>query len=184
MRLVRALSLLLAVAPAFAQQLASESLAPYIPSPQVLVDKMLELASVKSGDLVYDLGAGDGRIVITAARKFNARAVGIELHPDLYRATADKVKMMGLDDRVKIVHGNFLKMDLSPADVVTMYLLTNSNIIVRPNLEKYLKPGARVVSLDFEIRGWTPLVTSHVAVGGMKHKIFLYERPKEKVARK
>jgi protein-L-isoaspartate O-methyltransferase len=172
--------LLLVVTPAFGQQLAPESLAPYIPSPQVLVDKMLELANVKPGEMVYDLGAGDGRIVITAAQKFKARAVGIELHPDLYRSTADKVKSLGLEDRVKIVHGNFLKVDLSPADVVTMYLLTNSNVIVRPKLEKYLKPGARVVSLDFEIRGWTPQLTSHVSVGGMKHRIFLYERSKEK----
>jgi ubiquinone/menaquinone biosynthesis C-methylase UbiE len=180
MRFLQAASVLLTVLPAFGQQLASESLAPYIPSPQVLVDKMLELAAVKPGEMVYDLGAGDGRIVITAAQKFAAKAVGIELHPDLYRATLHKVKMLGLENRVRIVHGNFLKIDLSPADVVTMYLLTNSNQIVKPNLEKYLKPGARVVSLDFEVRGWQPVATSHVKVGSTKHKIFLYERPKDK----
>lgn len=180
MQLVPVFSLLLASTSAFAQQLAPENLAPYIPSPQQVVDKMLELAAVKPGEMVYDLGAGDGRIVITAAKIYQARAVGIEIHPDLYRSTVDRVKSLGLEDRVKIIHGDFLKVDLSPADVVTMYLLTNSNIIVKPNLEKYLKPGARVVSLDFEVRGWQPVVTSHVSVGGMKHKIFLYERPKEK----
>jgi tRNA A58 N-methylase Trm61 len=184
MQLFRALALLLTGFPAFCQQLAPESLAPFIPSPQVLVDKMLELAAVKPDEMVYDLGAGDGRIVITAAQKFRARAVGIELHAGLYRTASERVKGLGLEERVKIIHGNFLKVDLSPADVVTMYLLTNSNVIVKPNLEKYLKPGARVVSLDFEVRGWEPVVTSLVNVGGMKHKIFLYERPKEKAGGK
>jgi protein-L-isoaspartate O-methyltransferase len=173
-------SLLLAASPVFAQQLAPENLAPRIPSPPELVDKMLEAAAVKPGEMVYDLGAGDGRIVITAAQKFNAHAVGIELHRDLYESAVRRVKELGLEEKVKIVHGNFLKVDLSPADVVTMYLLTNTNVIVKPNLEKYLKPGARVVSLDFEVRGWEPIATHHVNVGGMRHKIFLYERPKEK----
>jgi hypothetical protein len=105
--------------------------------------------------------------------------VGIELRQGLYRSALARVKELGLEEKVKIIHGNFLKIDLSPADVVTMYLLTTTNIILKPNLEKYLKPGARVVSLDFEVRGWKPAVTHHVSVGEMRHKIFLYERPRQ-----
>ena len=177
---LRVFWLVLAATSAFAQQLAPENLAPFIPSPQVLVEKMLEVAAVKPGETVYDLGAGDGRIVITAAQKHQANAVGIELDRVLCESASQRIRELGLEEKVKIVHGNFLKEDLSPADVVTLYLLTNANVIVRPNLEKYLKPGARVVSLDFEVRGWQPMMTHHVVVGGMKHKIFLYERPKEK----
>jgi protein-L-isoaspartate O-methyltransferase len=171
---------LVGVSPSSAQPLAADNLAPYIPTPQMLVDKMLELANVKADEMVYDLGAGDGRIVITAAQKFNARAVGVELSPKLYDLALSRVKQAGLEDRVKIVHANMLHVDLSPADVVTMYLLTSSNTILRPNLEKYLKPGARVVSLDFEVRGWKPSVVHTIQSGRMEHKIYLYERPKKK----
>src|SRR5581483_8820088 len=153
----------------------TENLAPYIPSPQVVVEKMLEAARVKPGETVYDLGSGDGRIVITAARLFKARAVGVELSADLCRATTEKVKSLGLDQQVKIIHGNLLKVDLSPADVVTLYLLTSSNDRLRPNLEKYLHPGARVVSNDFEVPGWKPDQVVKIAAGGLTHNIYVYE---------
>jgi ubiquinone/menaquinone biosynthesis C-methylase UbiE len=163
-----------------AQQFKPENLAPYIPTPQVIVDKMLEAGRVKPGDMVYDLGSGDGRIVITAAQKFGARAVGVELSGDLCRMTTERVRALGLEDKVKIVHGNLLNVDLSPADVVTIYLLTSSNERVKPNLEKYLKPGSRVVSNDFEIRGWKPAETVKITAGGSSHTIYVYEIARKK----
>ena len=126
-------------------------LAPSYPSPQTVVDQMLTIAQVRPGEVVYDLGCGDGRIEISAARQFKARAVGIEIRKDIYERTAARVASLGLGDQVQIVHGNALQYDLSPADVVTLYLLTSSNERLKPVLLKYLRPGARVVSHDFEI---------------------------------
>jgi 16S rRNA A1518/A1519 N6-dimethyltransferase RsmA/KsgA/DIM1 with predicted DNA glycosylase/AP lyase activity len=171
-------ALLLALAawtPSYSQQFSKDSLAPYIPSPQVVVDRMLEAARVKPGEMVYDLGSGDGRIVITAAQKFHARAVGVELRADLCKSTQARIRSLGLEDRVTLIHGNLLKVDLSAADVVTLYLLTSSNERLRPNLEKYLKPGSRVVSNDFEIQGWTPSGIVPITAGGVLHNIFVYE---------
>src|SRR5437763_4606315 len=162
--------------PAAAQQFnPADNLAPYIPSPQIVVDRMLELARIRPGETVYDLGSGDGRILITAAQKFKAKAVGIELSPDLCKSTMAKVERLGLQDLVKVIQANLLKVDLSAANVVTIYLLTSSNSRLRPNLEKYLKPGARVVSNDFEIRGWRPREVVNLRVEGMEHTIYLYE---------
>lgn len=161
--------------PSYSQQFSKENLAPYIPSPQEVVDRMLTAARVKPGETVYDLGSGDGRIIITAAQKFHAHAVGIELRGDLCKSTEARLKSLGLENQVKLIHGNLLKVDLSPADVVTLYLLTSSNERLRPNLEKYLKPGARVVSNDYEIRGWTPSGIVPIDAGGLRHYIYVYE---------
>jgi predicted RNA methylase len=162
--------------PAIAQEFAkSENLAPYIPSPQIVVERMLELARVKPGETVYDLGSGDGRILFAAAQKFKAKAVGIELSPELCKSTQAKIARLGLQDQVKVVQGSLLKVDLSPADVVTVYLLTTSNDRLKPNLEKYLKSGARVVSNDFEIRGWKPAEIVNMKAGNITHTIYLYE---------
>ena len=136
---------------------------------------MLEAGHVKAGDVVYDLGSGDGRIVIMAAQKFNAHSVGIEIRADLCRKAEDRIKALGLEDRVRIVQDSALRVDLSPATVVTMYLLTNSNERMRPSLEKYLKPGARVVSNDYPIRGWKPAEMLVVRTGTAEHRIFVYE---------
>jgi ubiquinone/menaquinone biosynthesis C-methylase UbiE len=153
----------------------ADNLAPYIPSPQIVVDRMLELARIRPGETVYDLGSGDGRILITAAQKFKAKAVGIELSPELCKATKAKVERLGLQDMVKVLQANLLKVDLSGANVVTIYLLTSSNSRLKPNLEKYLKTGARVVSNDFEIRGWRPKEVVNLHIDGMQHTIYLYE---------
>jgi SAM-dependent methyltransferase len=158
---------------------SKDSLAPYIPSPQILVDRLLEAARLRPGELVYDLGSGDGRIVITAAQKYKARGVGVELSHKLFKAASERVKELGLDHQVRFVHENLLKVDISPADVVTIYLLTASNELLRPNLEKYLRPGARVVSLDFEIRGWTPTRVDTVEADRRMHRIYLYEVKKK-----
>ena len=161
---------------AYSQQFgAAENLAPYIPTPQGIVEKMLEAGRVKPGDMVYDLGSGDGRVVITAAQKFGARAVGVELRADLVRIAGDRIKAMGLDDRVRMVQGSALRIDLSPADVVTMFLLTTSNERMRPKLEKDLKPGARVVSNQFPIKGWKPADVVKAKAGSMEHTIYVYE---------
>ncbi len=168
---------LLSCAPALqAQRFGNpEVLAPDFPTPQVVIDKMLQLAHLKPGETVYDLGSGEGHIVITAAREFKAKAVGIELSPELCKLATMHIKALGLEDRVKIVHANLLKVDLSPADVVTIYLLTASNELLRPNLERDLRPGARVVSHDYQIRGWKPAAVEKVSAEGRSRTIYLYE---------
>ena len=136
---------------------------------------MLEAGHVKSGEIVYDLGSGDGRVVITAVQHFGVRAVGVELMPDLVRKARERILSLGLSDRISIVEGSALRVDLSPADVVTMWFLTNSNDRLRPNLEKQLKIGARVVSNEFPIRGWKAADVVHVKDGRMEHTIYVYE---------
>jgi tRNA A58 N-methylase Trm61 len=167
-------------APGYSQRFgAAENLAPNIPTPQIIVEKMLELGRVKPADVVYDLGSGDGRIVIMAAQKYGARAVGVEIMPDLCRKATDKIKVLGLQDRVTMLEDSALRVDLSPANVVTMCLLTTSNDRLRPNLEKYLKPGSRVVSYQFPIRGWKAAETSRVKIGTIEHVIYGYEMGKQ-----
>lgn len=171
-----ALLLVSIASPAAAQKFgAAENLAPYIPTPQLVVEKMLEAGHVKAGDTVYDLGSGDGRVVITAAQKFGARGVGVEIQPDLCRKAVERIKSLGLEDRVSMVEGSALHVDLSAANVVTMFFLTSSNEKMKPNLEKYLKPGARVVSNQFPINGWKPVEVVHVKSGSMDHSIYVYE---------
>jgi predicted RNA methylase len=154
---------------------AMENLGPAIPTPQLVVEKMLEAGRVKPGDTVYDLGSGDGRIVITAAQKYGAKAVGVELRPDLCDKARDRIKELGLEDKVSIVQGSALRVDLSAADVVTMYFLTSSNERLKPNLERWLKPGSRVVSNQFPIKGWKASETVRVKSGSMEHVIYVYE---------
>jgi predicted RNA methylase len=162
--------------PTYAQKFgAAENLGPPIPTPQAVVERMLEAARVKPGEMVYDLGSGDGRIVITAAQKFGARAVGVEIDPVQCRKASDRIKALGLSGQVNIVEGSALRVDLSPADVVTMFFLTVSNERLKPNLEKHLKVGARVVSNEFPIKGWKPREVVHVKVGNMEHSIYVYE---------
>src|SRR5664279_5366050 len=107
---------------------AAENLRPAIPTPQFLVERMLEAGHVRPGDMVYDLGSGDGRVVISAAQKFGARAVGVELMPDLVRKARERIQSLGLADRVSIVEGSALRVDLSPADVVTMWSVSYTHL--------------------------------------------------------
>jgi len=177
MRLLCAALLLSSAAlPAMAQQFgAMENLGPPIPTPQFVVEKMLEAGHVKPGDTVYDLGSGDGRIVITAAQKYGAKAVGVELRPDLCDKARERIKELGLEDKASIIQGSALRVDLSAADVVTMYFLTSSNERLRPSLERWLRPGARVVSNQFPIKGWKPAETVRVKAGSMEHTIYVYQ---------
>jgi predicted RNA methylase len=113
--------------------------------------------------------------VITAAQKFGAKGVGVEIRPDLCQKARERIKSLGLEDRVSMVEGSALRVDLSPADVVTMYLLTSSNERLKPNLEKYLKSGSRVVSYEFPIKGWKPVRVIVLQTGKTEHTIYLYE---------
>ncbi|MEJ7606805.1 MAG: class I SAM-dependent methyltransferase [Bryobacteraceae bacterium] len=155
----------------------SQNLAPYVASPQPIVDRMLDLAGVKPGETVYDLGCGDGRILITAAQRFGAKGVGVELSEKLVRSTTDSLKRMNLNEQIKIVHANLLDVNLEPADVVTIYLETGSNDKLRPNFEKSLRPGTRVVSHDFEVRGWKPSRIEKLHVYNRDHTIYVYTMP-------
>lgn len=186
MRISTGYALALATAltlPAVAQTGATgyyaKSLAPYVTSPQTVVDRMLELAQVKPGEVVYDLGCGDGRVLITAVRNFHAKAVGVELNGDIARKAEQKIAKMGLQTQARVVVGDMRDMDLTPADVVTLYLMTDSNAVLRPKLEKSLKPGARVVSHDFRVPGWkADKVDLQDPFGqGHKHTIYLYIMP-------
>jgi protein-L-isoaspartate O-methyltransferase len=166
--------------PALAQRPQPERLAPYVPSPQVVVERMLEAADLKSGETVYDLGCGDGRVVITAAREFKAKGVGVELSPELARQARDQVRTLGLTNRVTIIQGDLLEVDLKPADVVTLYLLTSSNERLKPLVEANLRPGARVVSHDFMMRGWKPVRIDTVPATNRTHMIYVYQMPPHK----
>lgn len=152
--------------PPLAQQPASPTVEPdvvFIPTPQPVVDAMLDLAEVKSSDVVYDLGSGDGRIVITAAKRFGARGVGIDIDPDLVkRATANAVAA-GVADRVRFETGNVFTGDIHDATVVTLYLLQSLNERLRPKLVRELKPGTRIVSHVFNMGPeWPPLKSIRV----------------------
>jgi precorrin-6B methylase 2 len=165
-----------ASSPALAQRFSDpDVLAPSYPTPEPVVDQMLTIAQLKAGETLYDLGCGDGRIVIAAAQKYKAKAVGIEIRREIYERTLAKVAALGLSDHVRIVQGNALKYDLSPADVVTLYLLTSSNERLKPILAKDLRPTARVVSHDFEIKGWKASAIQKVQVEGRQHTIYLYK---------
>jgi len=139
---------------------------------------MLTLANLRPGETVYDLGAGDGRILSAAVRDFNAKALGIELHEPRYHAIAKRIQAERLEDSAKVIQSDFLSINLSQADVVTLYLLTSVNSLLRPKLERELKPNTRVVSHDFPIRGWKPLHVEKVWAESNSHIVYLYEIPR------
>src|SRR6266404_9015894 len=139
-----------------AQDKQTEKLAPYYPTPEVVVEKMLQLGGLKAGEKMFDLGSGDGRIVIMAAKKFKADATGVEFDDALWKQSMDKIKSLGLSATARIIHGDLLKQDYSSADLLTVYLLPVGNEKVTPMLEKQLKKGSRVVAHDFEFTAWKP----------------------------
>jgi SAM-dependent methyltransferase len=155
-----------------------EHIVPYVPTPEDVAEKMLELAHVGPEDVVYDLGSGDGRIVILAAKKFGAHAVGVELNPDLYKESSERIDKLGLSGLAQILHENMFNVSVRKATVVTLYLLTSVNERLRPKLEKELRSGARIVSHDFQMPGWDPAkVVDVTSKNGVSHKIYLYIRP-------
>lgn len=158
--LLSRLALLLLLAGAAVAQAWSQSPrldVPFVPTPQPVVDRMLDLAKVKPDDLIYDLGSGDGRIVITAAKRYGARGVGIDLDPQRIREARENAKEAGVEGKVQFINGDLFKTDLSKASVVTLYLLNSVNRDLRPQLWKQLKVGTRVVSHAFDMGDeWPP----------------------------
>jgi predicted RNA methylase len=156
-------------------------IAPFVPSPLPVIQRMLQLAELKPGEVLFDLGAGDGRTVIMAARTFSARAVGVELREDLAKKALSTIHDNGLADRVTIVNGDMFNVNLTSADVVFLYLTTSANEKVRPKLETELKKGVRVVSHDYEIVGWKPVKVENFCenpqLGYPSHTIYLYQKP-------
>jgi ribosomal protein L11 methylase PrmA len=134
----------------------------YVPTPQPVVERMLELAQVGPDDLVYDLGSGDGRIVITAAQQYGARGVGIDIDPQRISEAKQNAREARVTGQVRFIEGDLFQADLSPATVVTMYLLPGLNDRLRPKLLAELRPGARIVSHAFDIKDWTPQRTVNV----------------------
>ena len=130
-------------------------LAPFVPTPFTVVKAILKLANVRENDLVYDLGSGDGRVIIMAAQNFHARAVGIEFDENLCQKATSAIKQLRLHERVKVIQGDIFNQNVSPATVVTVYLLPKSLEKVVPMLEKQLNKGTRVVTVDGQIQGWT-----------------------------
>ena len=155
-----------------------DKLAPFVPTPLSVVEGMLTLAKVDEHDRVYDLGSGDGRIVIMAAQKFKAEAVGVEMDDNLYKQSTERIAELALGKRAKILHENMYKVSLRPATVVTLYLLTSVNERLRPIMERDLRSGARVVTHDFKVPGWeekdSKIVMSET---GISHTLYLYARP-------
>ncbi len=134
----------------------------YVPTPQDVVDAMLKLAGVHSGDVVYDLGCGDGRLVVTAAKKYGVRGVGIDINPVRVQEALENVKQNGVGNLVSIKNEDLFEANISEASVVTLYLLTSLNIKLRPKLWKELKPGTRIVSHSFDMGDWKPEKTEQV----------------------
>ena len=155
-----------------------EHLVPFVPTPLDVAQKMLEVAKVQPDDVVYDLGSGDGRIVILATQKFGAHAVGVELSSDLYEESSERIRKLGLQGRAQILHENMFEVNVRHATVVTLYLLTAVNERLRPMLASQLRSGARIVSHDFQVPGWQPAQTVEmISKAGVPNKIFLYIRP-------
>ena len=157
--------------------ITSRLIVPFVPTPDAIVQRMLLLADVKPGELVCDLGAGDGRILSAAVRRFGAKGFGVELHAARYAEILDRLSKERIQDSVMVVRGDFLDANLGDADVVTLYLLTSVNSSIRPKLERELKPGSRVVSHDFPIRGWTPVHVETVKEKHATHEIYVYKMP-------
>jgi len=148
---------------------------PYVPTPQEVVDRMLELAEVKKGDVVYDLGSGDGRIVVTAAKKYGVKAIGFEIDPQRIKESHENIKKAGVENLVEIRQQDIRNVDLSQASVLTMYLLPEVNLMIRPNIWKQMKPGSRVVSHDFDMGDWKALKTEHIKDGSSwEHTLYLW----------
>lgn len=152
---------------------------PFVPTPNEVVEEMLKMANVSKGDVVFDLGSGDGRIPIAAVQKYGAkRATGVEINPDLVKQSQENAKKAGVDDRVEFLQQDLFQTDLSDANVVTLYLLPDVNLKLRPKLFKELKPGTRVVSHAFNMGEWKPEREQQVSAGnGRTYTLYQWTIP-------
>ncbi|MGA8903999.1 MAG: class I SAM-dependent methyltransferase [Candidatus Bathyarchaeia archaeon] len=144
----------------------------YVPTPKDLVRKMLRVAGVRRGETVFDLGAGDGRILIEAVRGFGARAVGVEMDPERLARIQERLTATGTE--ATVLAGDLMRVDLSSADVVTIYLSESVNAKLAEKLRNELKPGARIISLDYVLPGWASERDLTVGSGGITRKLYLY----------
>lgn len=151
---------------------------PYVPTPNEVVAQMLQLANVKKSDVLYDLGSGDGRIVVTAAQKYGTRGVGIDINPERISEANANARAAKVTDRVQFRQQDLFKTDLSEATVVTLYLLPNINVKLRPQLFKQLKPGTRIVSHDFDMGEWKPERVVQVQGPTRQHTLYYWVVPK------
>jgi SAM-dependent methyltransferase len=149
---------------------------PYVPTTDEAVSAMLKLAGVKKSDVVYDLGCGDGRIVIAAAKTYGAHGVGIDINPERIKEAKENAKKAGVEDLVRFEENDLFEADIKPATVVTLFLLSDVNLRLRPKLQRDLKPGTRVVSNTFEMGDWKP--EKEETVGNsqsyLSHRLFLW----------
>lgn len=151
---------------------------PYVPTPTEVVDEMLAMAEVKGGDVLYDLGSGDGRIPITAAKKFGTRGVGIDIDPARIREATANAESEGVANRVTFTEGDIFEADFSEATVVTLYLLPDVNLRLRPKILE-MKPGTRVVSHNYDMGSWTPEKTKTITVDGRDHFVYFWRVPEK-----
>ena len=151
---------------------------PYVPTPDEVVQAMLKLADVHKGDVVYDLGCGDGRIVITAAKLYGARGVGLDINPDRIRDARLNARQAGVEDLVKFVEADLFDADIKEATVVTLYLLPSVNLRLRPKLWRDLKPGTRVVSHAFDMGDWKAEKSDQVD----GRPVYFWTIPEEEIA--
>ena len=150
---------------------------PYVPTPMPVARKMLELAKAGPGDVLYDLGAGDGRIVVMAVKEFGvSKAYGVELRHDLVEEARRKIREEGVEGKAVIVEADMFKVDIREASIVTLFLLTSVNRRLKPKLESELRPGTRIVSHEFQIPGWSPLISANIYDGVIMHSLYLYVR--------
>jgi ribosomal protein L11 methylase PrmA len=177
--LALAVTLVASIVPGAAVALAQE--APtrrpdviYVPTPEPVVEAMLQVANVTKNDIVYDLGCGDGRIPVTAARKYGARGVGIDIDPQRVKEANENVSKNNVGNLVRILHADLFEQDLSEATVVTLYLLPSLNVKLMPKLMKELKPGTRIVSHAFDMGDWKP--EKELDVDG--RKVYFWTIPK------
>jgi SAM-dependent methyltransferase len=150
---------------------------PYVPSKPEVVEEMLRMAQVGKNDLLYDLGCGDGRIVITAARLYGTRGVGVDIDPDRIRESRENAAQAGVSDLVKFLEQDLFETDFHEATVVSLYLLTSVNLRLRPRLFAQLSPGTRVVSHNYAMDTWKPDQSSMVMVNDMTHHVYLWIVP-------
>lgn len=148
------------------------SCAPFVQTPVEVAKKMIQLADLKPGQTLFDLGAGDGRLVIMTAQETGASAVGVEMRDDLVERARSEIKRLSLEDRVRMIHGDLFGVDLSEADVVTLYLTTSGNERLRPKLEHELKKGAKVISHDFKVGNWKASIVYNELLG---HTVYTYQ---------
>jgi predicted RNA methylase len=155
-------------------------LAPFVATPTPVVRQMLILADLKPGEVLYDLGSGDGRAVIMAAKDFGATSVGVELRDDLAKRALDSIQKLELNEKTRIIQKDIFTVNLSAANVVFLYLTTSANEKIKPKMEAELEPGTRVVSHDYEILGWKPLKVDtfceNPKLGYPSHTLYVYKR--------